>query len=241
MKKILMLIALLIPMQMLAQKEADTENVTISQKAYENLLEQKNKVKDLQGQIDYLSKENTSLNRQIIDFEKKVNNNSDLQKKYNKALEAIDSLREEIKDARDYPDKCDKSLLIMASNFIYIPYEDYSINKIAIPAFESVQNESLKDKYNDRLLMLKSYQTDVKELATFLGNCKNVTTALMGGTKLRDLKGLAVYKRYEQYTDKTAYLCKIIARIITALDKPSQAELNSIRQELQRCLDTVTQ
>lgn len=55
-----------------------------------------------------------------------------------------DDAQRQNKSLMDKTIKSDKALISMASNFIYIPYEAYSVDSIAIPAYESVQDLILK-------------------------------------------------------------------------------------------------
>ena len=55
-----------------------------------------------------------------------------------------DDAQEQNKSLMDKTIKNDKALISMSSNFIYIPYEAYSVDSIAIPAYESVQDLVLK-------------------------------------------------------------------------------------------------
>ena len=70
--------------------------------------------------------------------------------------------------------KADTCLINVASNFIYIPYEAYSIKEIAIPAFQMVSDEGLKVKYKSRYEMLLKYKEHVVEFISCLTEMKKV-------------------------------------------------------------------
>ena len=74
-----------------------------------------------------------------------------------------DDAQRQNKSLMDKTIKSDKALISMASNFIYIPYEAYSVDSIAIPAYESVQDLILKLQYEIRYQLLKNYKEDVSE------------------------------------------------------------------------------
>ena len=59
-------------------------------------------------------------------------------------------------------------LVNIISNFLYIPYEAYSIEKIAIPASNNIFDERLKHKQKIKFDLLKSYQNDIRSLMQFL-------------------------------------------------------------------------
>ncbi len=184
-------------------------------------------IKSLKTEIANLKVENTVLGKQI-------KHDKDVETEYDKALTM--SLQE-IDARKSSQQESDKMLLRLASNFLYIPYEDYSINKIALPAFASVHDETLRSTYDNRLVMLNNYRSDVQELVTFLATCTNVTSSL-ARQKQEELVKLAVYKRYAQYSDQETFLSKVIARIQAALSQPSQTDIIDIKEELTRCLNT---
>ena len=70
--------------------------------------------------------------------------------------------------------KADTCLINVASNFIYIPYEAYSVKEIAIPAFQMVSDEGLKVKYKSRYELLLKYKEHIVEFISCLTEMKKV-------------------------------------------------------------------
>ena len=58
----------------------------------------------------------------------------------------------------------------IASNFLYLPYDEYSIYEVAIPAFEKAKGSSYYKDYSIRLEMLKRYKDDITVLIRFLND-----------------------------------------------------------------------
>lgn len=141
-------------------------------------------------------------------------------------------------------------LIEMASNFLYIPYEDYSINQIALKAFEYVTDKELSTKYRDRYALLKNYKADVNALLAF---AKEAQKRLNGRLQqhrqamemLQKLKSLPLYIRYEEYGKKNddydTYLGKKITQIVKQLNQFDGAQhkmhLEGLNNDLATCLD----
>lgn len=99
-----------------------------------------------------------------------------------------------------------KKLVGIASNFLYIPYDKYSIEQIAIPAFEMAQGTPLYDSYSYRLELLRSYRQNIQELISFLAAHERFLKAGLEASR-RDfakrakdeLTGKDFYKKYKAY------------------------------------------
>ena len=178
--------------------------------------ESKSKIEDLESKIKRLEKQKKTLNDSI--------------KKLNEEINSVKSVS-------------NRKLISMASNFIYIPYEDYSINKIAIPAFESAMGSKEYDEYKGRLPLLEKYKEDIDSIRIFLGGLKETffTKSFSRNTEcsntLKKLKDSEVYKRYQTYPDwKATYLGGKIVKIEAILNRPSAqtySELMKVKKELE--------
>jgi hypothetical protein len=135
----------------------------------------------------------------------------------------------------------------MASNFLYIPYEAYSIDEIAIPAFKATNGSKAYSKYQNRLPLLINYKTDVQSLIEYLAKAEKDLS--IGLTKLRNdkavehlniLEALPLYTRYSTYNDwKNTYLGTQIIEIQKQLKTPSEktsTQLKNIRVKLENLL-----
>lgn len=157
-----------------------------------------------------------------------------------------DDLKKELESIKAKPVAADKHLIDMAANFLFIPYEWYSIDKIAIPAFDFVQSEALKVEYGDRLEFLKSYQQDLCVLADFLNHPGLGKSKISAGSSLYRLRDLPVYSRYHKYEWlKDSYLytkmSEIEMKLTHVVNAGIQEDFSDISNELKRCIKTIPQ
>lgn len=144
-------------------------------------------------------------------------------------------------------EKADKCLLNMAFNFLYIPYEDYSIQEIAIPAFEAVSNQELKNQHKIKYDLLKSYKTDIESLLEFIETTEKelripfTKDAKEQFAKFQNIQLSVNYRKYNDWSN--TYIGKIIITIegqLKAFDgKTRKMNLESIKNELILCLKTI--
>ncbi len=134
-------------------------------------------------------------------------------------------------------------LVAMASNFIYIPYERYSVEKIAIPAFEFVRGSELYRKNRIFLDLLENYSSDIRMLIVFLGDTTDQVWEIPYNSIIKErardalsqFRSLPLYHRYTAYDDwRNTYLGKCIVRIEQKLESPGTAstELTASKDEL---------
>lgn len=228
-------------------------------------------VAQAQEKVDSLSKNKnkTEMNVSIsvdnlsrLENEKRqaVQNNKDLQQAYDQ-LQKLDSaktcelnkIRTEYNILKSNYDAVVKSqeisnkkLVNIASNFLYIPYEAYSIEKIAIPAFKAVTDEQLLHTHRIKLALLENYQQDIRDLLTFISDIEKE----LGNRFAKDLKDLEqryiktdYYLRYNQYDDwKNTYLGKKINYIdakMKSYNGSNKPDFTSTKKELNQCIETI--
>ena len=155
-----------------------------------------------------------------------------LEDKYNKLLKS--------------QEKADKCLLNTASNFLYIPYEAYSVQEIAIQAYEAVSNQKLKQQHAIRLHLLKSYQTDIKSLLNFISIIeKDLSNPFAYDAKeqlsnFQNTQFCINYKRYEDWSNTfLGQKIVIIENQLKDFHKGSKLNFGAIKNELISCLKTV--
>lgn len=170
-----------------------------------------------------------------------VNN---LSKEFQKRDKDYDRLQKEFENLKEKSIAADKHLIDMAANFLFIPYEQYSIEKIAIPAFSFVQSQDLKQEYGDRLKFLRSYQQDLRDLADFLKLPGIGRTKISAGSALDKLKALSVYREYHEYdwlneSFLHSKMNDIEKRLNRVFQTGSPIEFSDITNELQRCINTI--
>lgn len=156
------------------------------------------------------------LNTQIANLQSSVSENYRKIQRLNHSLSDKD---DEIQRLNNQIIASDKALVTLASNFLYIPYEEYSIYQVAVPAFEKVHTRSIRQEYNNRYIILSNYKNHVVELRTFL---QEINRQLAGSAMLRpassDLskafESLKIYTDYIAYNDwKNTYLGKFLKRV----------------------------
>ena len=160
-----------------------------------------------------------------------------------------DDAQRQSKSLMDKTIKCDKALISMASNFIYIPYEAYSVDSIAIPAYDSVQDLILKRQYEIRYQLLKNYKVNVVDTAKLLNDIYqecNVPFASSGQSNelISKITQSRVYVQYKQYDDwRNTYLGYMLTEVIDCLktfDKEATPrKIKTKIDELNKCIKTV--
>lgn len=166
--------------------------------------------------------------------------------------EILSELKEERsvlqKENAEYKDKlykADKALSSTASNSLYLPYEAYTVENIAIRAFETINDDALRQKHEIDYRLLKNYQTDIRALYSYLQQVKKKLSNPFGlkgngaSSLLQDFRQETYYIRYHEYEDwAETYLGKIIARVENQL-KSNKVNFDEIIEELEKCLKTV--
>jgi chromosome segregation ATPase len=229
-------------------------------------------VAQAQEKVDSLSKKQNNSEMSVsisvdnlsrLENEKKeaVQNNKDLQQAYLQLQKQNSSMTSELeKIRREYnalksnydavvksQELANKKLVNIASNFLYIPYEAYSIQEIAIPAFNAVTDEQLRNKHQVKLALLENYQQDIRDLLAFI----SVIEKELSNRFAKDLKALDqryintdYYHRYNQYDDwKNTYLGKKINYInvkMKSYNGTNKPDFTSIKKELNQCLETIS-
>jgi len=196
--------------------------------------------------IDSLTNANTVLKGLLRDSQKetesKMRDISNLQHK-------IDELQNiTIKRLEASNDTLQRRLISMASNFLYIPYDEYSIQEIALPAFLSTKGTSAFARYQNRLPLLQNYKSDIESLVNSLSQMeKDLGVGLTeyrnkkASEHLNDLQSTPLYQRYTSYDDwENTYLGEQIRMVYTMLKSPSEdtsSKLKKIRINLEGLLN----
>lgn len=196
--------------------------------------------------IDSLTNANTALKGLLRDAQRETEskdlNISELQNK----IDVLQNIT--IKRLEASNDTLQRRLISMASNFLYIPYDEYSIEEIAIPAFISTKGTPAYSKYQNRLPLLQNYKEDITQIIQFLIQMEK--DLIIQLTAMRNQKAIEhqdklsnsiVYQRYISYDDwKNTYLGNQIHLILNILKSPSSEtpnELKNIRLKLEQLLN----
>lgn len=201
------------------------------------------------------------------DFEKLKKERDDAISKYTILIEKYNNLIREdsVKTSKlkrlntDYPklqqkydtllrtqEKADKSLINTASNFLFIPYEAFSIQKVALPAFEAVYNQEMREKHIMTHHLLKSYRADIEDLLSFIIECENELSKPFtknANEMLTRLRTMPFYERYIKYENwSTTFLGKkitILEKQLSMFDgKNHKFTPKALIAELEKCLKT---
>ncbi len=144
--------------------------------------------------------------------------------------------------------KGDKQIIGMASFPLYFPYNEYIVNYIAIPAYESVQNDSLKKQYMIRYKLLKSYKADISEMADLLKSIHqecNGPFASSGQSEgwINKITQSRIFARYKQYDDwRNTYIGYMLTEVVDYLKifnrQTTPQKIKEKIDELDRCIET---
>lgn len=185
----------------------------------------------------------------IEEQEKRISELRNLEIKLSLAENDLTELTKKLEETNKYAEDVEKSLISLASNFLYIPYEAYSIENIAIKAFESVKNENLKQRYNQRYILLKNYRQHLIDLKAYLQRvqvaCNGVFQAT--ATEFIDsedssiasdlvLKKQPFYLEYIKYDD---YQGTFFGGLLQKTEEILKAHTKQKRANMQELVDTI--
>lgn len=142
--------------------------------------------------------------------------------------------------------KADTCLINVASNFIYIPYEAYSVKEIAIPAFQMVTDEGLKVKYKSRYELLLKYKEHIVEFISCLTEMKKVLSNPFAKDANDAINVLHAKRFYVAYRAFEGWESTFLGSRIIAIEKQlkdykgptSKVDFDKVANELQECLKT---
>ncbi len=145
-------------------------------------------------------------------------------------------------------DTLQRRLISMASNFLYIPYDEYSIEEIAIPAFISTKGTSAYTRYHNRLPLLQNYKSDISSLVKSISQMEKdleIGLTAMRNQKanehLNNIQTSPIYQRYTSYDDwENTYLGGQLQSICVLLKSPTEqtaSKLKTIRTNLEKLLN----
>lgn len=165
--------------------------------------------------------------------------------------ELKDDYENRIKETHDF---YQRKLLSNASFFLFVPYNEDGVNKIAIPTFELVDNTStLYLDYKYRLDFLRDFKNDLTELINFLDETEqnlNKITATSPNmldkifkSKVDTLNKLPVIVKYKKYPNMAnSFILQQYNLINSALNGSSldstKKKISAIKNNLQSLLPT---
>lgn len=132
-----------------------------------------------------------------------------------------------------------KILISDASNYLYLPYHEISVEHKAVRSYEATKGSELYNQHIIRLELLKNYKSDIQSLYNFIRQVIPETTKWMSDTRkargtqeeIRKLKTQSFYIQYSKYNDwQNTWLGSRINRVITILSKSSLSDLEMKQQ-----------
>lgn len=218
---------------------------------------QKIEVKISADKLTALKNSNTNLdnrlklaNKTISDLQMKIQKDSIANKKNKIQIASLraDSLSTHtaLRTMQEQYLRSEKALISMASNFIYIPYEAYSIDSIAIRSFESVSDKSLKAKYLIRYTLLKNYKNDLVAFVAFLKQQQEELSRNPFRNDANDVVSLLhqqpFYISYQQYEDWASTFLggkiHFVENQLKSFKKSTKLNFGDIIDNLEKCLKT---
>lgn len=146
-------------------------------------------------------------------------------------------------------EKAEQNLISLASNFLYVPYEAYGVEEVAIKAFESIQNTMLKQEYHQRYVLLKNYKQHLFDLKVYLqkvqkacnGAFQATATEFIDGDDLTVSSDLVLKKQpfYIEYVKYEGYEDTFIGGLIKKTEEILRAHTKQERANMKEILDTI--
>lgn len=143
--------------------------------------------------------------------------------------------------------EADKRLVNIASNFLYIPYEAFSIEKIAIPAFKAISNTELKHDHQIKYELLYNYRKNITDLLAFIEYActelqkpfiKDANEVLV---QFHEKSFYLSYHKYPEWAD--TYLGSKLSLIEKQLNdfdgNQHKIDFTALKEELNKCLKTI--
>lgn len=231
----ILLLGLFLPLSAAAQSETSTIGTDENILMYDTAI-----VDSLRSVINSLSID-LQRHRDLLDVREREIDNL---KKEIEDLKQIDvRQKDQINNLKDQNDGFKKELVSMASNFLYIPYEEYSIDSVAIPAYLAVKGTPVFETYKIRYELLTNYRNDLTQLIRFLGNAHSELTNSILITSMKEdkakelltkLQSDSVHIRYSQYQYwKETYLGKKIVEIEQELQLTSTKSIDKCVENLE--------
>lgn len=197
------------------------------------------------AQIDSLTRANSALKGLLRESQQETEAKNREVTNLKRKIEELQSITINRLEASN--DTLQRRLISIASNFLYIPYEEYSIEEIAIPAFLSTKGTPAYTRYQNRLPLLQNYKSDVVSLVNSLSQMeKDLAIGLTpmrnqkANEHLNNLQVSSIYQRYTTYDDwENTYLGRQLRSIVRLLKSPTEqtsSKLKTIRTNLEGLL-----
>lgn len=140
--------------------------------------------------------------------------------------ETIQQLTNQVTELQEEVSRMQKNLLNVAVNYIFIPYDEFSITQIALPSFQKSKDLPIfkeDPRYMIVLSLVQNYEKDSETVTKLLRDARTAIKDRAKAQKLyNELLISPLYKRYTQFNDwEETYLGKIIKIVADQLRNPT--------------------
>lgn len=187
--------------------------------------------------------EHRDLESEADSLRKKLNTSTAFQ---SKAKQEIAVLKEKCCSLESFQEEAEKKLMNIATNFLYIPYEHFSVEKIAVPALKAIPSSDINADRLKKYNLVVNYTKDIQALAKAIDNSiKSLANPFASDNVLRDFQSQEFFLRYKEYADwKNTYLGNIFVNVEKILQGPEtgkgkEAQLEILKKELAKCIKTI--
>ncbi len=244
MKYFYLLLFILIPSLSNAQEDIKNDSIPNMQAGKEMV------VTISSDEFSVLKSENDKLKSDLLSLEKKYKElfkrDSISNVKLSRNQIEIEKLKKDTIELHNYQKEANRCLVNVSSNFLYIPYEAYSIENIAIPAYNAISDNELKKEHRIKYRLLESYKKDIEEILSLIDfiEVKLSEPFVKNSSEvLPKFQESSVYVSYNQYQDwKNTYLglkLVVIENQLNVFDgNKNKFDFETIKTELNQCLKT---
>lgn len=214
------------------------------------------KVKQIQVSINIddlnaLKSENDSLKSQFTAINEKYQKlqveSDECKNKLSKLERDVNLLKSDTTRLYAAQREADKRLVNIASNFLYIPYEAFSIEKIAIPAFKAIANAELRHEHQIKYELLRNYRKDIEDILLFIEYaCSELKKPFVKNAKdvqlqFHDKSFYRSYQNYRNWADTfLGSKLSLIEKQLNDFDgNQHKVDFTAIKEELNKCLKTI--
>lgn len=158
-------------------------------------------------------------------------------------------LKKELETATTHAKSVENNLIILASNFLYIPYEAFGVEEIAIKAFESIKDYTLKQENQQCYLLLKQYQNHLKEFKLYLQRVQKECNGIFQATATEFIDSkdpsispdliLTEQQFYQDYIKFEGYQNTFIGGLIQKTEEILRAHTKQKRANMHEVIQTI--
>ena len=173
----------------------------------------------------------------------------DIETKLSIAQNENSHLKKELETVKKQVKSVENNLLVVAANFLFIPYEAYGVEEIALKAFESIEDYSLKQENQQTYLLLKQYQNHLKEFKLYLQRVQKECNGIFQATATEFIDSkdpsinpdliLTKQQFYQDYIKFEGYQNTFIGGLIQKTQEILRAHTKQKRANMHEVIETI--